>query len=223
MALTINSNVQTNRYSIGPKTGVIATITFDSSYVTGGESLTPTQLGLFSVEACIPVQLTSPIYNYKYDTSASKLLVYGNSTSGESAVFAGNLLAGHTHNVTAIQAEPVVVAANTGTLANLPAAVTNIYVTAGGATGAFVVINSPNVPAAGEVAVDTATGAIAFNAADAVTAASVCYLPRATNSVSGGTPSGSVALSGGGSFGEVPNGTNLSALTVQLLFIGTGS
>lgn len=72
--------------------------------------------------------------------------------------------------------ELVTVAANVGPLTIPGMAVLACYVTAGGATGEFTVVDRNAVPGAGEVAIN-ADGNLAFNAADAVTEAEVVYVP----------------------------------------------
>lgn len=69
----------------------------------------------------------------------------------------------------------IAVAANTAELpeSGKALALVAVYVSAGGATGAFTVV--AGAPAAGEVAVDPITGNVIFNVADAVTEAEITY------------------------------------------------
>jgi hypothetical protein len=71
--------------------------------------------------------------------------------------------------------ETVAVSSHVGTLAYLPSSIECVYVTAGTVSGMFDIIPSGVSPAEGEVAVNYATGALTFKAADAVTEASVVY------------------------------------------------
>lgn len=220
MALTIASSVQQERTSFGSLYAVSASITFDSSYPTDGESLTPAQLGLSEVYGCWNLSTQSISYVTKYNQTTQKLQVYGIGSGTLSATFNGNALAGHDHNAQPINAELQAVAADTCTLNNLPAAVSSVTSTAGGVTGGFIPVADGVAPATGEVSINFATGVLTFNAGDAVTACRVAYIPLATTSVSAGTPAGSVSISGAASETEVPNGTDLSAVTVSLLFLG---
>jgi hypothetical protein len=71
MAIAV-SNVKPIR--TGNLRSAVATITFDSSYPTGGESLSPSLLGLQNIEY-FSVD-SSPGYTFKYDYTNSKILVY---------------------------------------------------------------------------------------------------------------------------------------------------
>lgn len=82
MALTV-SRVFTIKVS--NKKCTVADITFDSSYPAGGESLTPTQLGMTVVQKSFP-SLSTNNYVCKYNRSTSKLQAldgdYSTSTDG---------------------------------------------------------------------------------------------------------------------------------------------
>lgn len=75
MALTI-SNLQHG--VSGNKRENIADVAFDSSYPTGGESLTPAQLGLTSVDVVLSDHKAG--YNFVYDKANQKLLAYNGTT-----------------------------------------------------------------------------------------------------------------------------------------------
>lgn len=70
MALTATQRVAT---VMGNKRVVVATITFDSSYPTGGEDLTPGIVGLNTVEAVMPVVNGAEFAVYDYPTKKLKL------------------------------------------------------------------------------------------------------------------------------------------------------
>lgn len=53
---------------------IVAELTFDSSYPTGGENLTPAQLGLSRVEVFFPEQGSG--YTIQYDRTNSKLKAF---------------------------------------------------------------------------------------------------------------------------------------------------
>lgn len=67
-----------------PKGDVVKTITFDSSYPTGGLSLTPAMLGLASVDKFEANPAGGYVFGYDY--AGNKVLVYRSGAA--SAVFA---------------------------------------------------------------------------------------------------------------------------------------
>lgn len=71
MALTIDSFTRT---VFGNKRAVICNVDFDDSYPTGGESLTPTNLGLRKID-WLEAQPTGG-YVFQYDYTNQKLLAY---------------------------------------------------------------------------------------------------------------------------------------------------
>lgn len=87
MALTIaDAHPQHPRLSLGRVAGRAAVITFDSSYPTGGESLTAGALGFSEVFFVLPSPRASG-YVVQYNKSTAKLQVYV-----EEAVAAGGPL-----------------------------------------------------------------------------------------------------------------------------------
>lgn len=64
--------------SLGNKRGAVATLAFDSSYPTGGESLTPADLGLTTK---IDYLSAEPIagFKFQYDRANSKLKAFTNN------------------------------------------------------------------------------------------------------------------------------------------------
>jgi hypothetical protein len=72
--------------------------------------------------------------------------------------------------------ERVDVAGNVAVLTRPAMVLLSVYVSAGGATGEFDLLERNDVPAAGDAAIN-AIGNVAFNAADAVTEAEVSYIP----------------------------------------------
>jgi hypothetical protein len=75
MALSV---VQKQVLSLGSAKGVISTITFDSSYPTGGEDLLAADLGLSQVHGLVP--MIGSGYNFQFNQSTGKLLAF-NGTS----------------------------------------------------------------------------------------------------------------------------------------------
>lgn len=72
MALTIDQNVSLN---VGHRRGVIVDVDFDSSYPTGGESLTASDLGFAGTVDLLLAEPQSG-YVFEYDRVNSKLLAY---------------------------------------------------------------------------------------------------------------------------------------------------
>lgn len=144
------------------KTGVagdlryrVMDVTFDSSYPTGGESLTAADLGWDSI---IELKARSIIsgYEFSYD-------------------YTNHLLKVERSTPALIVEESVTVTSNAGALANIPAYI--VAVTRSTTVGLHVVPSSVT-PIAGEIAVNFTTGAVTFAAADAVTTALITYFPR---------------------------------------------
>ena len=71
MALTIT---QKKRAKMGNAYAVAADVTFDSSYPTGGEALTPATLGLNSIDVMLCE--TASGYMFQYDYANSKLKAF---------------------------------------------------------------------------------------------------------------------------------------------------
>lgn len=83
MALTLDTF---QRFSLGAKRCVIADVDLDSSYPTGGESLTPANLRLGRIDFLIAEP--SAGYVFTYDRTNKKLLAYyaDNNAAGDSAL-----------------------------------------------------------------------------------------------------------------------------------------
>ena len=82
MALTVDNAVKT---VFGNKRVRVHDVDFDSSYPTGGESLTASDLGLNKVEFLIAESKSG--YTFEYDYTNSKLLAYyvDNNAAADSA------------------------------------------------------------------------------------------------------------------------------------------
>ena len=86
MALTVS---RVTRSTFGNKRVVVADVTFDNSYTTGGLALTATTLGLRKVEAVLGVTAVSSTptkFDAAYDYTNSKLLAYGTNATPGAAV-----------------------------------------------------------------------------------------------------------------------------------------
>lgn len=89
--------------SAGSQRATNGTITFDSSYPTGGESLTAANVGLGSI-SFIEFNQGSSGYTFQYDYANSKVLVYrsaGFTPAGTNSAptFTGSALAAHRHTL----------------------------------------------------------------------------------------------------------------------------
>lgn len=76
MALTLTNK---RRWSVGPYRMVTADATFDSSYPTGGESLTAADLALLRLDTVVltPAVNATPVAAVlRYDAANSKVLAY---------------------------------------------------------------------------------------------------------------------------------------------------
>jgi hypothetical protein len=79
MALTIASTSAQSGDVWGRQKTRIVTVTFDSSYATGGESFTPALVGLteFTLVVPVPDAAVLPGYVIQYDYTNKKLIVFG--------------------------------------------------------------------------------------------------------------------------------------------------
>lgn len=82
----------------------------------------------------------------------------------------------HEKGASVIVEESKTVTAHAATLANIPTLVQNVYATVGSSTGNKIILPSSIAPSAGQVQINMTTGALTFNAADAVTTALVTYI-----------------------------------------------
>jgi hypothetical protein len=85
MALTVAA-VPTANYAVSNKRVKVVDITFDSSYLTAGESLTPANVGLKVIQQAMPhgeFRNTDGTLGVgvSYDRTNSKLLAYGGSAA----------------------------------------------------------------------------------------------------------------------------------------------
>lgn len=186
MSLAVNSGYQ--RTSDGSKNKIVGTLAFDSSYPTGGETLTPDKVGLSRFDS-FEIKSRESGYGFEVslntDGSIATILVYGGTgaqTSGTGSA--------HTHTFTGtadasplVVEEVVSVSSDTGTLANIPAYITSIDVTAGDTTGAFSVIPTGETPLTTQCDVDFTTGVLTFLNTDAVTSVRVTYFPKRTGTM----------------------------------------
>lgn len=81
MALTVTEVSRNN--GPGNRKEVIATVQFDSSYATGGESLTPASLGFQAFDFVSATHAGG--YSFEYDHTNSKMLAYWVDTSVDGA------------------------------------------------------------------------------------------------------------------------------------------
>lgn len=82
MALTV---AQKKQLDLGSAKGILTTITFDSSYTTGGEDITAADFGLGEVYGLIPMA-GAPGYTFQFIASTGKLLAFNGTTQIAGAV-----------------------------------------------------------------------------------------------------------------------------------------
>lgn len=152
MALTL-SDVKTG--VLGDLRYRVMDVTFDSSYPTGGESLTAADLGWDSIIE-LKARSTTNGYEFSYD-------------------YTNHLLKAERSTPALIVEESVTVTSNVGALANIPAYIVAVTIST---TVGLHVVPSTVTPVTGQVAVNFTTGAVTFAAADNVTTALVTYFPR---------------------------------------------
>lgn len=88
MAVTVTGEgtaTNVTRHSLGDARLHIGTINFDDSYPTGGESLTPTQVGLHKIQSIDFSPYAGYVFQYNYTTE--KIMVY----QAPSAAVAGTI------------------------------------------------------------------------------------------------------------------------------------
>lgn len=86
MALTV-SNVDSFSQDVwGRHRVAVVEVTFDSSYPTGGESFTPADAGMAEFSLVLVSPDSSPAYQFAYDYSAQKILVFGVQQDADAAV-----------------------------------------------------------------------------------------------------------------------------------------
>lgn len=205
--------------SFGSQSGAVGKLTLDSSYPTGGYSLTPAMFALSAINSLSAT--TTSGYDLCYNYTTQKLMVFTSSggAGGVTGSTSGGTPSGSigTSSIT----ETPAVAVGAGTLAFVPVNVTSVYATAAGTPQHLIVVPSTVTPATGEIAINFGTGAFTTFAGDAVTAITVVYQN------SGGTFTGTplaghthtVSASGGG-FSEVANATNLSSVVCNYIVFG---
>ena len=158
MGLTITNLEQ---HSQGDLRAASATVTFDASYASGGESLTPNNLGLGQFVGDVEISAIEDGYSFQWDATNQKIKVMAPSSVPQLIVN-----------------ESVTMASDTGTLAFPPAYIVSIEESGGGG----IVYN---IVGAGKVAVDNVsvavnflTGVITNIAADAPNPLLVTYFPQ---------------------------------------------
>jgi hypothetical protein len=157
MPLTIGPIEQ---HSKGSLRGVSTSVTFDASYATGGESLTPNQLGIGQIVGDVEISASEDGYTFQWDATNEKIKVLASSSIPQLIVD-----------------EVVTMTSDVGTLAFPPAYI--VSVVEGDLTQVY------NIVGAGKVAVDNVSVAVNFLtgqidniAADAPATLKVTYFPQ---------------------------------------------
>ena len=167
MALVVTLDSAMPYLSLGNLRGILGTMAFDSSYPTNGEDITAAQLGLSRIDDLRVYPSNG--YAFTFDKTNLKVLAY---RTGATA------FTGTAKKTPVIVEEVVTVASNTGTLANAPAYIVAVDVTAGTVTGAFRIIPTGETPLTKQVAVTFTSGVMTFLGTDAVTSVRVTYIPQ---------------------------------------------
>lgn len=81
LALSVTPIVKDN---LGGANMVVASITFDSAYPTGGEPLTPASLGVSTIQALIPAPAGGYVFEYDYANKKLKAMIGDNNNTNDS-------------------------------------------------------------------------------------------------------------------------------------------
>lgn len=149
------------QHSQGDLRAVSTSVTFDASYASGGESLSPQQLGLGQFVGPLEFQSSEDGYTFEWDASNSKIKVLATSSIPQLIVN-----------------ESVTMAANTGTLAYPPAYIISIEESGGGGIVYNIVGQGKVAVDNVSVAVNFLTGVIVNISADAPNPLLVTYFPQ---------------------------------------------
>ena len=169
MALTVSSVIPGVS---GSKRTATFDVAFDASYPTGGEALTPGQVGLQVIESAVIEPKGG--YLFEWDHTAKKVKVFsgGGADFTPAGTFAGSALATHAHTVAAqwhgdfvgVTAPVIALTHNADPVANLAAAPVYVVSDAGYAVGnqlALYATTAANASVLGETADGTVYGAAA--------------------------------------------------------------
>lgn len=199
-----------NQISVGGENKIYtATMNFSTSYAVGGDSVVLSETPFNTkIQKLIVLDNSQSTYQYipKYNASTGKVLSYTNDVD----VLATN----HHHSLQTFD-EVKAVVANVATATTFPVCINAVYALAGGVTGYMKVIPGDQTPATGECAVVLGgPKTFTFFAGDAVTSAQLNYLYVATT----GDDIGSNVFT---NYSETAGGTNISAITFNVLLIGS--
>lgn len=153
------------QHSSGTLRKVKTSITFDSSYVTGGEALTPQQLGLGEIVGPVEFDQAEDGYIFKYDKANEKILVYAESDVP-----------------LVVNEEVTIVTDDVATLFHLPAYIVSIVDVSNGVVYRIIPVAETGIDNV-SVAVNFVTGVLTFAAADNPATVTVTYFPQQTSGV----------------------------------------
>ena len=165
----------------GVKNTVTGSLAFDSSYPTGGESLTPPMVGLRHIEAIDVRPQAGFVFEYDYDNEL--LLAYRSAGFTPEGSVAAPTFTGDSEAFPpgVVYEESVTSASNVATLTWDAAHIWYIS----NDTKPFIIVDKGTTPGAGEVAVDftpaTGTTSLTFAAADSDPTVFVTYWPALSN------------------------------------------
>lgn len=164
MALAFDFPFGRQRINYGNKFGTIVDVTGDSSFVSGGYSITKDKVGLLHhIEGAMNLGFVgaapSVVSGLAWDNTNKKL----------------QFLAGQIPSI--VPSETMTVTSSAGRLAYAPGYIIAARASVGGTTGSLRIIPAGQAPATKQVAVNLVTGTCTFFATDAVTAAVFTYIP----------------------------------------------
>ena len=171
MALTIT---QREHHSLGSLTGVSAVVTFDTSYATSGEAITPNDLGLGQLLMLNIIQGEDGLL-FEWDKANNKILAYRSGGFTPGGTNSAPAYTGTAEVPFFVEEESLTVSADVGTLAFAPAYIVAIADSTG---VSYEITPSDEIPVDNvSVAVNFTTGVLTFAAADDPAAVRVTYFP----------------------------------------------
>ncbi len=175
MGLTISS---IESHSLGDLLGTSAVVTFDSSYVTGGETLLPTDVALGAFVGPVEIIAGEDGYVFKWDRANEKILVYESSLevgSINTPAFTGDAQTVTTQVPFFVEEETQSASSDVITLDYAPAYIVSIAHSTG---LAYRTIPSAAAPVDNaSCAVNFAAGTLTFHANDDPTNVRITYFP----------------------------------------------
>jgi hypothetical protein len=213
MSLTFTRpNINATFTDFGNFRGTILDVTLDSSYPSGGYSISPAKVGFKQIYGAKVLGYRGPssaiLGNLEWDYLNGKLL----------ALAAG----GSAGSPSLVVEEVVTMTSNAGRLSRVPGYIIGVQSIAGSVTGAFRVIPTGKTPTTTMAAVNFVTGAIATLSTDAVTSLLVTYIPLGVGNFTAANRVVDEAVVWGSGAGETFDLANRAAV-IQYIWNDTAS